>query len=100
MKFTTSLFLLWAVVPCFQACPFRNGDGPNPHLSENDEGNVVLPKHMAERSLQDRFTGTPAQAITAAKQDIVNLIDQTGRLGPKFVRLGFHDCVGECFLLL
>ena len=53
---------------------------------------------MAQRSLQDRFTGTPAEAIAAAKQDIISLIDETGRLGPKFVRLGFHDCVGESML--
>jgi hypothetical protein len=35
-------------------------------------------------------------AIQAIEQDIRELIAQNETMGPKFVRLGFHDCTGGC----
>eukprot|EP00977_Amphora_coffeiformis_P023731 scaffold14067_cov172-Amphora_coffeaeformis.AAC.3 len=37
-----------------------------------------------------------AEKIDAAAADIRQLIRRDQGLGPKFVRLGFHDCVGGC----
>ena len=37
-----------------------------------------------------------AQIVTQAAANIRNLIDDENELGPKFVRLGFHDCIGGC----
>lgn len=43
------------------------------------------------------FTVTDLSAMVAdAANDIRVLIGQRPELGPKFVRLGFHDCVGGC----
>jgi hypothetical protein len=37
------------------------------------------------------------EVIALAKQDILNVIQSDPRrLGPKFLRLGFHDCIGGC----
>jgi hypothetical protein len=36
------------------------------------------------------------EAVAAAESDIRDLLRQDQPLGPKFVRLGFHDCVGGC----
>ena len=38
----------------------------------------------------------PVEMIAAAESDIRDLITADPALGPKFVRLGFHDCVGGC----
>jgi hypothetical protein len=35
-------------------------------------------------------------AVAAAESDIRDLLRRDQPLGPKFVRLGFHDCVGGC----
>mmetsp|Transcript_13912 Transcript_13912/g.19921 ORF Transcript_13912/g.19921 Transcript_13912/m.19921 type:complete len:572 (+) Transcript_13912:114-1829(+) len=34
--------------------------------------------------------------VTEAKSDIASLISSDPSLAPKFVRMGFHDCVGGC----
>lgn len=39
---------------------------------------------------------TPQDAIDAARKEIIKIIDFDKPLGYKFVRLGFHDCVGGC----
>jgi hypothetical protein len=38
----------------------------------------------------------PADAVAAAESDIRSLVASDQPLGPKFVRLGFHDCAGSC----
>jgi hypothetical protein len=55
--------------------------------------------HHFSRKLQtdaDRFVGAPEEAIEDAKDWIANIIGNDDEMGPKFVRLGFHDCVGGC----
>jgi hypothetical protein len=37
-----------------------------------------------------------AEKVAAAESDIRSLVASDRPLGPKFVRLGFHDCVGSC----
>lgn len=34
--------------------------------------------------------------VSQARSDIVNLISSNPLLAPKFIRMGFHDCVGSC----
>jgi hypothetical protein len=44
-------------------------------------------------------TSNTAATLQAARSDIANMIVGSGgnrKLGPKFLRLGFHDCVGGC----
>jgi hypothetical protein len=103
MKLKTSLFALIAL-PSLEACPFSHVGEDNPHAAEHPDDQRMLlqeareetlvTKHFADRKLQDRFEGTSVEAIDAAQADIREMM-QNG-LGPKFVRLGFHDCVGGC----
>lgn len=39
---------------------------------------------------------TPAGYVAQSRSDIADLIVANPQLAPKFVRLGFHDCVGKC----
>jgi len=41
-------------------------------------------------------TETPAQLLAAARNEILSIIEGMNSVGPKFVRLAFHDCVGGC----
>jgi len=104
MKLTA--FFLCALPCLLQACPFRHLMEDNPHegrlLREDDAGQEAeeTDSWMAERWLLDcggLFRPKSAErAIRAAKKDILCILQLNGRLGPKFVRLGFHDCVGGC----
>ena len=76
-----------------------------PYVSSTTNGKETHNSESMLRSLQGgdgfefecRFTGgTADEAATAAKQDIINMIERRERLGPKFVRLAFHDCVNGC----
>jgi len=96
------------MLPCLlQACPFRHLSEDNPHegrflRADDGAAQEVEEKDswMAERWLlgcDGLFrTRRAARAIRAAKSDILDILQRDGRLGPKFVRLGFHDCVGGC----
>jgi hypothetical protein len=44
----------------------------------------------------DCLKGIPEEAIQDAKGWIGDIIDDDDNLAPKFVRVGFHDCVGGC----
>lgn len=44
----------------------------------------------------DNSPDSVSSAIADAKGRIIDLVANTPILGPKFVRLGFHDCVGGC----
>jgi len=100
MKLTTA-FLAMLVLPSIQACPFSQPGGENPHedhraLQDEEEPIAGLPKYIADRDLQDSFNGSAKDAIQKASEEIVDIMNQDSRFGPKFVRLGFHDCVGGC----
>jgi hypothetical protein len=105
MKLKTALLALIAL-RSLEACPFSHLSGDNPHSAEQPEDQRMLLqdaseeplaiKHFADRKLQNRFDGSSAEAIDAAQAEILNIMQEEPRLGPKFVRLGFHDCVGGC----
>ena len=81
-------FLSLTLIHVLEACPFSMGfNGPNPH----EDGDFLLGE---DRGLQERFSGTPAEAVAQAQADILQLITMDDDLGPKFLRLAFHDCVG------
>jgi hypothetical protein len=44
----------------------------------------------------EKPTGMGEASIAWARSDIKKLIDADVELGAKFLRLGFHDCVGGC----
>jgi hypothetical protein len=104
MNFKTSLLALIAL-PSLEACRFSHLGGDNPHAAaEQPEDQRMLlqeareepldTKHFADRKLL--FVGNAAEAIEAARAEILDIMETEPRLGPKFVRLGFHDCVGGC----
>jgi hypothetical protein len=96
MNMKIALLALLAL-PCRDACPLSHLEGENPHKATGgDDDELIVVKHIAARQLQDRFTGSSEQAIDAARDDILDIVQANPRLGPKFVRLGFHDCVGGC----
>jgi len=99
MKFIGALFSLLAP-PLAKACPFSHLGGDNPHhdpvVSASDELKFEFPGRLANRKLQDRFTGSVQEAISAAGDDILAMIARQRRLAAKFIRLGFQDCVGGC----
>jgi hypothetical protein len=108
------LFWWWLSAEVF---PFRHSvaalsleellvvESKHPTDSNNNNNNNT---HHSRRPRQPRPTTITAptqddddsqsiqQAIDAAKADIQALIRQNLRLAPKFIRLGFHDCVGGC----
>lgn len=53
------------------------------------------PKPSSPLTLSPSRSGEPPK-ITEASDDIRTLISNDAGLGPKFVRLGFHMCVGGC----
>ena len=60
---------------------------------------AAIPVSCAQlRHLQTNVSGiiTPQAAIDGALNEIIKIIDFDKPLGYKFVRLGFHDCVGGC----
>ena len=99
MKLSAAFLIATAALPFSEACPFSNLGGENPHqvddrVLEQADPVASLPKRIVDRTLQARFQGSPADAIATAKIDILDIMQEDPRLGPKFVRLGFHDCVG------
>jgi hypothetical protein len=101
MKVTPLLFIL--AVGCAKACPYSElTGGVNPHEGNEESAETIKDardlsgSNTKGRLLQERFVGTVEEAIAAARAEIIILMEQDDRLGPKFVRLGFHDCVGGC----
>ena len=100
MNLKTALLALVAL-PSVEACPFSHLGGENPHEQQEnalEDDRMLLEnatKDLKARNLQTgRFVGTPEEAIEAASEEIADIVRSSRRLGPKFVRLGFHDCVG------
>ena len=96
MKFTIATLSL-TIMPFLHACPFNQLGGENPHLDNRELAEataVSILHHIGSRDLQERFIGSVQDAITDASREILDLMQADPRLGPKFVRLAFHDCVG------
>ena len=96
----TTLLALALGISTLEACPFMNLGLENPHENKDPENERQLTEGgdhelSVERELQQpQFTGSPAQAIDAARAEILTIMQADPQLGPKFVRLAFHDCVG------
>jgi hypothetical protein len=86
------------------AFPFVSGC---PYLSRKLDEDLALPNdhpHTPRQLLRTpppppsppSFSGTTSQAIAAARADVSNMVLNEPFLGPKLVRLAFHDCVGGC----
>lgn len=56
----------------------------------------VLAEASSFEILQDLFVHTVVPTVRQIRRDIRNLILDDEFMGPKFVRLGFHDCTGGC----
>jgi hypothetical protein len=103
-RYYTAVVAVAATILGAEACPFLGynpgSDVENPHKAESEsetrESGCDDAKTRSGRTLQDLFEGTPEDAIVDAKEWIGDIIDDDNDLGPKFVRLGFHDCVGGC----
>jgi hypothetical protein len=103
MNLKTALLALIAL-PSLEACRFSHLGGDNPQAEQPEEQRMLqlqeardeplATKHFADRKLL--FVGNANEAIEAAKAEILDIMQTEPRLGPKFVRLGFHDCVGGC----
>lgn len=82
---------------CTIACPFATEGVENPHKN-GGEGSSYGSVSMEHRFLQadgtSTFTGPVSQAVAFAGNDIINILRRNENMGPKFVRLTFHDCVG------
>ena len=120
-----SLLLLGTLTSFVSGCPYLAGDkkrvrrlgghGKNTfrhyhrHLHDDDEDCVEeedevetveasLPRYHHGRLLQDDefFNGTAEEAIEDCKLWLDAIREAQHHVGPKFVRLAFHDCVGGC----
>lgn len=83
-----SVTMLQGVV---DGCPYLSSSSAS---SVTINGNTRGSKKFHRRNLQVELT--PGEAIADLKADILSLIEDDPDLGPKFLRLGFHDCVGGC----
>jgi hypothetical protein len=112
-------FLFWCnqQVSCIDMTPVRQGQvtfGPDTIIHSNEwpiaegeykaylmRGNSQPFEILAETSnsfqiQQDQHLDVVVPAVATIAQAIRDLIAQNELMGPKFVRLGFHDCVGGC----
>lgn len=86
--------------------PCAGGPRPRPRPTPRPISNPVpLPQPTPRPTPQPQQQNPQPQplvmqgmrsVVNSARQDIKTIIDGQPFLGPKFVRLSFHDCVGGC----
>lgn len=107
VKIALSLFLvsLGLVEPCPYLGYQVGGDAPHEdaaehaHVRKLQRGPRPNRPDRPDRPPRDDtgpFTGSPADAIADAQRLIRDIVRDDPLMGPKFVRLTFHDCVGGC----
>ena len=72
-----ALIALFGILSATWACPYLMGnrDGPG------DESLDMIPTHLGQRDLQQRFFGTAEDAVAAARADIQETIEILPHLG-------------------
>lgn len=94
----TFSILVTILMGLVEPCPYLGKEvgGENPHQQQHEQRQLQRTPPPPPSSPTDPFQGTVPEAIVEAKRIITNLVTAEPFLGPKFVRLAFHDCVGGC----